>query len=103
VKAEELNAKISNLIESYENMQEFANLASPHKNWKLIDKNLNLPSDVGFAEEKCPYCYETIRLIHDKFSTTNYELPLTCPFCKETIKCKIEFEGYTSGIYLKRK
>lgn len=75
-------------------------LASPEKNWKMIDKSIGLPREVGLDELDCPSCFEPLRLIYDKFATMNYELELTCPHCREKIKCIGEFTGYTNEITL---
>ena len=97
---EELNETIKKIINSPENMQEFADLLSPEDNWRRIDKDIKVPSHIGFGGGDCPYCFDYIRLIYDKFSTTTHTLPLTCPHCKEKLKCKVEFTGYTSEVYL---
>jgi hypothetical protein len=77
------------------------NLASPGKNWKAIDKTIQLPREVGFTELVCPWCFDPLRLIYDKFATINYELGLTCPHCKEKIIAIGEFTGYTNEITLR--
>lgn len=101
--SKELNEKIKFLIQSSSNIQEFADLASDEINWKKIDKSIPVPKYIGLSEEDCPSCFDPIRLIYDKFSTLNDEFDLVCPNCKETIKCKLEFTGYTSEIYLEEK
>ena len=100
---DELNERIKLLLESSSNCQEFADLTSVSENWRKIDKNIAVPKHIGLKEEDCPSCFEPIKLIYDKFSTTDDEFDLICPHCKETIKCKLEFTGYTSEIYLEEK
>lgn len=100
---QELNERIEDLLQSPDNMQAFADLASPAKNWKKIDKNIPTPDYVGFKEEDCPVCYETVRLIFDKYATENMDMDLVCPHCKKTILARLEYTGYTSDIYLFRK
>ncbi|OGU61363.1 MAG: hypothetical protein A2V66_15875 [Ignavibacteria bacterium RBG_13_36_8] len=101
--SKELNSEIERLIKSPLNMQEFADIASPEENWRVIDKNIPVPRGVGFAAEDCPACFDTIRLIYDKFSQGNEKLPLICPHCKAELVCVLEFMGYTSEISLEEK
>ena len=98
--AEELNERIIFLLQSPENMQEFADLASPEKNWRKIDKSIDVPGHIGVKQEACPVCFEPVRLIFDKFSSVNCELKLTCPHCKASLIPKLEYTGYTSDITL---
>lgn len=98
--AEELNKMIASLTRSSYNTQEFMDIASIEKNWKKIDKSIKLPRNVGFDELECPCCFETLRLIFEKFATADYEVELVCPHCKEKILCKGEYTGYTNEIYL---
>ena len=97
---EELNNSIVRLIQSPDNLQEFADLASPEENWRLIDKSIKIPHHIGLKEEDCPVCFEPVRLIFDKFSTVNTNIPLTCPNCHSALIVKLEFTGYTSDICL---
>jgi len=101
--AEELNETIRRLVESADNMQQFADLASPDENWALIDKNIPMPRHTGFTEAECPACLDYVRLIYEKYSTKNYELPFTCPICKAPLRCRIEYTGYTSEVYLEEE
>lgn len=100
---EELNERIEFLVQSPDNIQEFADLASPEKNWRKIDKGIDIPDYMEMKKEKCPACYKPVRLIFDKFSTVNSEIKLTCPHCKALLKAKLEYTGYTSDMYLFRK
>ncbi|TSA26653.1 MAG: hypothetical protein D4R67_07520 [Bacteroidetes bacterium] len=99
--SDELNERIRFLVQSSSNTQEFMDLASISKNWKVIDKSITLPREVGFTELDCPSCLEPLRLIYDKFATLDYELELICPHCREKIRCIGEFTGYTNEIILK--
>lgn len=101
--AQELNDRIEELLQSPDNLQAFADLASHAKNWKKIDKNIPIPDYMGLKEEKCPACYERVRLIFDKFETENRDTDMICPHCKKHILARLEFTGYTSDIYLFRK
>jgi len=96
----ELNDQIRLLVRSFHNTQAFADLASLEKNWRRIDKTIALPRDVGMFEGECPFCEETIRLIYDKLSQSDYEEEIVCPHCKETIKMVGEYSGYTAEIHL---
>ncbi len=98
--AEELNEKILSLLESSDNIQEFADLASPEENWRKIDKSITVPPYIGVKAEDCPSCFEQIRLIFNKYSTNNSKTKITCPHCKTLLISKLEFTGYTSDIYL---
>lgn len=100
METEELNNEIEWLIQSPENIQEFADITSPEENWRKIDKNKIVPRHIGLKEEDCPFCFEPVRLIFDKFSTANSEIKLICPHCKTSLICKLEYTGYTSSIYL---
>jgi len=97
---DELNKKIKFLLQSPENLQEFADLASLEENWKRIDKTIKIPSHIGVKEDDCPSCFEPIRLIYDKFLTGNKEFELICPHCKAKLIVRSEYTGYTSEIYL---
>lgn len=88
------------MIQSPDNIKEFADLASPEENWRRIDKSIKVPGHIGLREEDCPSCFDPIRLIFDKFSTINSEIKLICPHCKASLICKIEYTGYTSDISL---
>lgn len=97
---EELNTAIRDLVETPDNVQQFADIASPEENWKRIDKNIKLPKHVGFTSRECPICFDEVRIIFDKFSSANYSVPFVCPHCKANLKIKFEFTGYTSEAYL---
>ena len=99
----ELNERVKFLLQSTDNLQEFADLTSPVENWKKINKNIPIPSYIGIREEKCPSCHKPIRLIFDKFSTFNFETKLICPHCKSSLMSKTEYTGYTSDIYLEKE
>ena len=101
--AEELNKKVISLLDSPDNLQEFADLTSLEENWKKIDKKIKVPSHIGIKEEKCPACRKPIRMIFDKFSTFNFEDKLVCPHCKADLVTVTEYAGYTSDIYLKEE
>ncbi|MCZ7603219.1 MAG: hypothetical protein M5R37_10135 [Melioribacteraceae bacterium] len=96
----ELNDRIILFLQSPENLQEFADIASIETNWKRIDKSIKIPSHIGVKEEDCPSCFEPIRLIYDKFLTANLKIGLICPHCKSDLKVRYEFLGYTNEIYL---
>ena len=97
---QELNERIEAALQSPEYIQEFADLTSPEENWRRIDKDMKVPSHIGLGADDCPSCFESIRLIFDKYSTVNHEVEIKCPFCKADLICKIEFTGYTSEVYL---
>lgn len=98
--ADELNYRVMNLLQSPNNLQEFANLSSLEENWNRIDKSIKIPSHVGVKQEDCPSCFEAIRFIYDKFLTGNKEFELVCPHCKTNLKVKSEYTGYTCDVYL---
>lgn len=98
--AEELNERILFLLQSSENIQEFADLASPHNNWRLIDKSIKIPSHIGIKEEDCPFCFEPVRMIFEKFQANPIRKKLICPHCNKALICIVEFTGYTGDIYL---
>lgn len=97
---EELNNEIRRIILSPDNYQEFADLLSDETNWRRMDQNIQVPSHIAVGGGDCPECFDYIKVIFDKFSTENHELPLTCPFCKSELKMKVEFTGYTSEVYI---
>ncbi|MBN1181343.1 MAG: hypothetical protein JXB49_03585 [Bacteroidales bacterium] len=101
--AEELNHQIRNLVKSSDNMQEFTNLASPEENWRIIDKKIALPRNVGFTDLDCPSCFEPVRLIYEKFAMSDYEIPLSCPHCQAELICVGKFTGCTNEVSLKEK
>lgn len=96
----ENSALLLELVQPPENMQVFADLASPEANWQSMNTKISLPRNAGFAVEECPACLEAIRLIFDKFAGVDLELPLTCPHCKAALACISEFTGYTNEITL---
>lgn len=98
--SEELNRQVKDLLRSAHNMQAFADLASPEKNWAQIDKNIKLPRGIGFAELDCPACFDPVRLIYDKFAAGDYQVPLCCPHCQAELTCVGTFEGYTVEVHL---
>ena len=75
---EALNAEIRKLLQTPERMQEFADLSSPDENWARIDKGISIPRKTGMAELDCPSCFDSIRLIFDKFAGCDMEIPLVC-------------------------
>lgn len=99
---EELNERILELLDSPDNIQEFADLASPEQNWKKINKQMTVPDYIGIKQENCPYCHEPVRMLFDKFASMDDEFDLMCPHCKKTLLVKQEYLGYTSDIYLFR-
>ncbi len=103
METEELNEEIKRLIQSPENIREFADLASPEENWRRIDKSMKVPNHIGLSVQDCPSCFEPVRLIFDKFSTENEKINLTCPHCKVSLICRLEFTGYTSDAFLEEE
>jgi len=100
---EELNANITKLLQSPDNIQEFADLASPEENWRKIDKSIKIPGHIGVKKEECPVCFESVRMIYDKFCTTNTDIIFVCPHCNTTLIARLEFTGYTCEICLLEK
>ncbi|MBU0476162.1 MAG: hypothetical protein KKF62_18605 [Bacteroidetes bacterium] len=96
----EFNERIIFLIQSPDNMQEFADLASQEENRRRIDKSIDVPGHIGVKQEDCPFCFEPIRLIFDKFSSVNCDFKLTCPNCKSSLISKFKYTDYTSNITL---
>ena len=103
MKTTELNNMVKLLIQSTDNLQEFVNLTSPVDNWEKIDKNIKVPDYIGLKTEDCPSCFEPVRLIFDKFSTSNEKIKIICPHCDAGLLAKLEFTGYTSDIYLEEE
>lgn len=101
--ADELNERVINLLQSPDNIQEFADIASLEENWKQIDKSIKIPSHIALKGEDCPSCFEPIRLIYDKYLTGNNKFNLICPHCKSNLTVKSEYTGYTCEIYLEEK
>jgi len=100
---EDLNKIVFSLIQSPDNFQEFADIASLEENWKQIDKSIKIQSHIALKQEDCPSCFEPIRLIYDKFLTGNNEFNLICPHCKSNLIIKSEYTGYTCEIYLEER
>src|SRR3989339_1146611 len=100
---EDLIRKIEEMLESPENLQEFADIASFDENWRKLDKKMPFPRGIGIGEDKCPLCYKKIRIIFDQFSSGNERFPLVCPHCKGEIDCVTEYTGYTSEGYIKKR
>ena len=99
----ELNKEIERLVESRDNLQEFADIASHDENWRKVDKNIPVPRDVGIGEDNCPLCHKKIRYIYDKFSSGDERFPFNCPHCKGEVDCVTEYTGYTSEGYVKER
>jgi len=97
MRKEELNKSLLDFLDrGGEASQEFADIFSRDKNWKIVDKNVEIPRGVGVAEEACPACRETVRYLYEKFSGDTQELALICPHCQKSLKIINEFTGYTN-------
>lgn len=101
--SEEINTEIKRIIQSPYNIQEFTDIASIEENWRVIDKNQQVPRNIGVAEDDCPECFEAIRFIFDKFSSGGERIPFICPHCKAKLDCVLEYTGYTSEGYIKER
>ncbi len=97
---DELNAEILRLLGSPHNTQAFADLASLEENWRRVDKGIKVPRNVGMHEGECPGCFETVRLIFDKFGGEGYEVLVGCPHCRIELRGIGEFGGYTTEVRL---
>jgi len=96
----DLDNKVKILLQGTPDIQELANLLSPEVNWRMVDKNILIPQHIGLKQEDCPFCFESIRLVFDKFTSNNSIIDLVCPHCKATLKMRFEFLGYTCDVYL---
>ncbi len=101
---DDLTERMKTLVQSVDNIQEFADLASDEGTWRRIDKAaVVLPRQVGVAELECPACFDEIRLLFDKFASDGTRTSLTCPHCSAGLVSVGHFTGYTTEVALEEE
>ena len=95
----ELQSLAKRLLESPSNTEEFTLVFSMPENWNALDKQaIPVPNHTAMSEGECPECYDTIRVLFDKYAQHDYEFTVTCPHCGEVVECNSEFTGYTAEV-----